>query len=211
MLRIRKRALLRQHFRDTLCRRGAHRDHDEHDGQHHQRHQDVHAVGEEAHQLTRRKAVLHDHMRAEPGDEENAGIDRRRHERRNDNHVLLGLHKELVNVQRGLPEAAVFVLLADIGLDYADGADIFLDAFVKGIIFFKYFTEELRRFSHDKEKTYREKYHRSQIDGRDPRVDEKCHRHRHDNRDRRAYKHAKKHLIGILDIRDVRRKTGHKS
>jgi hypothetical protein len=83
---------------------GGHGDHDEYHGQHQQAHQNVHAVGQQAHQLARGERAGHDHVRAQPAYDKYAGIYRGVHYRSVPGHDLLGADEHVVEVRAGLAE-----------------------------------------------------------------------------------------------------------
>ena len=112
-LRVGQGDLLVQDLGDTVHAGLAHGKHDKEHGQHHQVHQDRHAVCKEAHQFSGRKAARDDHLRAEPAQEKDAGIDRSHHDRHVRDNRLFGSHKQGVQVRDSLAEFVIFIILTD--------------------------------------------------------------------------------------------------
>ena len=68
LFRILQGRILVDHLCDTSRTRHTHTDHDKYHRKHHQAHQDIHAVCKQAHQITCRKRIAHDHVRTNPAD-----------------------------------------------------------------------------------------------------------------------------------------------
>ena len=145
---VRDIRLLVNNFGDSLCGGGRHGNHNENHSQHHEGHEDIHAVCQQRHEFAGRQLVLNNHMCSEPGDREYDRVDRSHHDRHIDDDVVLSLYEQIVDICRGLCELVILIFLTDIGLDYADGADVFLNTFVHCVILFKYHLEILCRSPH---------------------------------------------------------------
>ena len=77
-------------FRNTLGTGNTHGHHNKNRGEHHQAHENVHAVSEKAHKLTGSKRAAHDHFCAKPADSKDAGVNGKLHQRHVHNNDLLG-------------------------------------------------------------------------------------------------------------------------
>ena len=140
LVAVGKGALLGQHLADAAGAGGGHGDHNKDHGEHHQAGQNVHAVGQHRHQLAGGelgRAGQHDHPCAQPGDQQNAGVDGRHHQGRVVGQDFFGLEKQLLHVAGGLFELFALKILAHIRLDHADGGNVFLHALVQIVIFFE--------------------------------------------------------------------------
>ena len=140
LVAVGKGALLGQHLADAAGAGGRHGDHNKDHRQHHQAGQDVHAVGQHGHQLAGgelRRAGQHDHPRAQPGNQQNAGVDGRHHQGRVVGQDFFCLEQKLLHVAGGFFELFALKILAHIRLDHADGGNVFLHALVQVVIFFE--------------------------------------------------------------------------
>ena len=121
-----------QHLGDALLRSLGDGEHDKDHGDHHQAHQNLHGVGNEAHQFARGHANSgvvaggDDHARAKPGDEQHHRIDAQLHQRHVEGHGLFRLGEVLIDVFGDFAELLVLMLLAHEGLDHTDAAQVFL-------------------------------------------------------------------------------------
>ena len=208
--RICQIARLIEYLADTLHACCAHGDHDEDHREHHQAHEDVHTVGQKAHQLTGRQLVAYDHFCARPADQDDTGIDGKLHQRSIDDDVVLRLHKDPVNVFTGFLEAGGLMFFADVGFYDADRGYIFLYGGVQLVVFRKCHLEVAGRVPDDEKQDDAEEDNGDQVNACEPSVDCKRHDQSTDHARRSTHHHAEHHLVGVLDIGDVSRQTGHK-
>ena len=196
--------LLIEHLLDALHRGGGLGDHDEHHGEHHQAHQDVHDVGKQARQLARgQPGAPDDHLRAEPADEQDAGIDAAHHDRVAQGHDALGGDGVVVEVVGGMFEFVVLVLLAHERLDHADGADVLLDDGVDDVVLAEHLPEVAHGLRDEHEQHHAKHRHDDQKDHGELRVDGKRHEQRDDERHGGAGEHHEHHLEGVLHVAHV--------
>ena len=196
--------LLLEHLLDALRRRGGLRNHDEDHGEHHQAHQNVHHVGEQAGQFARGQAGLpHDHLRAEPADGQNAGVDGELHDRHGERDDALGGDGVFEQRVRRAGEFFILVILADKRLAHADRADVFLHHAVHRVVLAEHQPEIFHRLGDEHENHHAQKRHRDQKHERKLRVDGKRHEQRDDQRHRRAGADLQNHLKSVLNIGDV--------
>ena len=147
-------------------------------------------------------------MRAYPGDEQDDCVHCTCHDRHIDDDIILGCFEKVVNIVSRLAELIYFVILAHVGLDDTDAGNILLNALIQCIIFLEYLAEILCRSLHDKKQDNSEKDDRNKIDRRDPGVDDKRHDHGNNHGKRCPDRHAQDHLVRILYICHIRRKSG---
>ena len=108
-------------------------------------------------------------------------------------------------------EFADLILFSHVGLDHADGRDVFLHAVVEVIVSFKDLLEIFGRPAHDKEHDKGKQKYSRQIDAGQLGTDDERHDHRNDHGGRRSHRHSQDHLKGILNIGDIRRQSCHKA
>ena len=196
--------LLLQHFLNALRRRGGLRHHDEDHGEHHQAHQDVHDIGKQAGQLARGQAGLaDDHLRAEPADDQNAGVHGQLHDRHGEGDDALGGDGVFEQIVRRAGELFILIFFADKRLDHADRADVFLDHTVDRVVFAEHLTEIPHRLRDEDDDHHAQKRDRTQKHGGKLRADGKRHEQRDNQRHRRAGADLQNHLKRILDVGDV--------
>ncbi len=205
------RRLFREHLRDTLAARRAHGEHDKDERDHHQVHQNVHAVGQHAGEVALGQLAADHHIRAEPADGDDRGIDRQHHQRRHRDHQLFRLQKQRIEVERRALKLGDLVVLAHKRLDNADGFDILLHAGVELVVLVKDLHKILVRLADQKEQYHRQKRNGYQINTGELGVDHQRDGHGNNQTDRRAEADAQDHLIGGLQVGDVGRHAGDKT
>ena len=197
--------LLAEHLLDALRRGDGLAEHDEDHGDHHQAHEDVHDIGKQAGELAGGQArAAHDHLRAEPADEQDARIHAAHHDRHVQGDDLLRGDGVFVQVLRRALELAVLVILAYKGLHHADGADVLLDRAVDHIILAEHLLEVAHGHGNQDEQRHAQHQHHAQEDHGEPGVDGQRHHQRDDERHRRARAHHQDHLEGVLHVGHVR-------
>ena len=203
-----QRALLIQHLGDALARGLGHDQHDEDHRDHHQVHQDLHNVAQHRGQLARGQAARHNHARAEPREEQHAGVHAELHQRAVQRNEPLGLEEEGVNEVGDLVELPVLIVLAHVALDDAHAAHVLLHHGVQIIIGLEHPVEHRERPGQDEIQADDQERNDKQEHGRQPGVDVKRHAEAKDQQDGRAHGHADDHLIGVLHAGDVGRHAG---
>ena len=214
VLAVGEAALLAQHLGHAAGAGGGHGHHDEHHRQHHQAHEDVHAVGQHAHQFAGGEggvARADDHLRAQPGNEQDAGINGALHEGVVEGENFFRPQQKVLHVEGGLAELLALEILPHIGLDHPDGGDVLLHGFVQVIVLFEGRREIPAGLGHDEDEAAGQNHHRHQIDGGQTGVDEEGHRHGDDHAGRGAHEHPQNHLVGVLQVGDVGGHAGDKA
>ena len=200
--------LFLQHLGDAVRRGAGHCHHHENHGEHHQAHQDVHNVGKQAHELTRGERLGGDHVRAQPGNGQDAHVHRELHHGAVQRQHGLSLDKQPVNIVVGGVEFLRLVVLAHIGLDDADGADILLHAGVEVVVFAEYLPKYGVRIFRDEKQRHAQKRDGRHEDQGQPRADGERGRHCAQQHHRCAGAHAQDHLVGVLHVCHIRRHAG---
>ena len=150
-------------------------------------------------------------MCAEPGNADHTAVDCKVERRENKADQSLRLHKELVNILGGNFKSSDFKLFAHKTLDHADSGHIFLDARIQRIVFRKHARKRLIRKFNDQDQYNQKKAERDQKNHREFPTDAEGERQSKNQRSRRTHAGSQYHLIGVLDIRDIRRETGHET
>ena len=197
-----------QHFADPSGTGNTHTHHDKDHGYHHQAHQNIHAVSHQTHQLARRQFTLYDHLRSHPADQQDAGVDRKLHDRHIQDDVLLRLNEDIVDGLAGPLQLGSLVLFPHVSLHHTDGADILLHGSIQLVVFRKSHLEIFHRSPYNKEENDRQQHKRYQINRGQPGIDQISHGHGADHADRCPETDAQEHLICHLDIRHVRSHPG---
>ena len=205
ILRVREAGLFCDDLCDTPGTGLGHRDHDHDHGKHHQAHQDIHAVGQQTHQVSGGQLAADDHVGAEPADQQDAGIDDSHHDRADRRESELRLKKHLIDIRGGPVEASDLIILADISLDDTDRGNIFLYAFVHGVIPLKHLLEIAGGRPHHSAHKHSQHGYGNQVNAREPGADGEGHEQGDGHCRRRSHGHPEHHHIGILNIGDIRR------
>ena len=150
-------------------------------------------------------------MRAEPGNTDHTAVDREVERRENKADQPLGLHKELVDIFGGNLEFSDFIRLAHKTLDHANTGHILLHARIQRVVFRKHARKRLSRKFDDQDQYNEKKAERYQKNHRELPADAEGERKRKNQRGRRPHAGPEYHLVRVLDIRDIRRETGHKA
>ena len=200
-----------QNRHDTLCAGTGQRHHNKDHRQHHQAHQDIHAIRQQTHQLPGLQTAGMDQMRAQPADQQDAGIHRKLHQRRIDDDHVFCLDKHAIDVFHRRFKLALLMLFTHICLDHANRTHIFLHGSIQFIITLKYLREVTHGKTGDQDQAQRQKDHRDQINTCHGRGDQKCRDHGKDHGKRRTEAHPQDHLVCILQIGHIRGQTGNQS
>ena len=107
-------------------------------------------------------------------------------------------------------ELLLLVRLAHERLDHARRDQVFLHRAVHGVVFGKHHAEPLMPDQNKQQDRHEDQRQRAHEDKRQTHVDAKRHDGGEHHHDRRAEHHAKEHLIGVLQIVDVRRRADNK-
>ena len=193
----------------AACLRHGH--HDKNHRQEHQTVQNVHAVRQETHQLSRRQTSCNNHVPADPADQKDAAVHNRCHKRVVPGKLQLSLDEHQINIGCRLAESADLVILPDIRLDHTDRGNIFLNALVQIVIALKDLLEIRRGALHDQEQDDSQKHHRRKINTCQSRTDQEGHHKRHDHHRRGAHCHPDQHLECILYVGHICGKTGYQT
>ena len=206
-----QRRILIDDLRNTpaACLRHGH--HDKNHRQEHQTVQNVHAVRQETHQLSRRQTSCNNHVTADPADQKDAAVHNRSHKRIVPGKLQLCLDEHQINISCRLAESADLVILPDIRLDHTDRRNIFLNTLVQIVITFKDLLEIRRGALHDQKQDDSKKHHRRKINTCQSRTDQEGHHKRHNHHRRRAHCHPDQHLKCILYVGYICGKTGHQT
>ena len=150
-------------------------------------------------------------MRAEPGNSDHATVDRKVERRENKADQSFRLDKELVNILGGDFKSSDFKLFTHKALDHTNACHIFLDARIQRIILRKHPCKCLIRKFDDQDQYKQKKAECDQKNHREFPTDAEGERQGKNQRSRRTHAGSQYHLIGVLDIRDIRRETGHET
>ena len=198
----------------ALAGGAGYRDHDEDHREAHQAHEDLRRVGDQAQQLAGRKAERRvaaagdDGPRAEPGDQDDGGVHAQLHQRGVPGEALLRLFEVLIDALGNRVEFLFLVVLAHERLDDADAVQVFLHDAVEPVVGAENALEDRVRPRHDEVKAQREDRDDREEDQRELRVDREGGDEREDHHQRAAHRHADDHLVGVLQVRHVRRQAG---
>ena len=132
-----KGRLLGQHLADALGRLGGDGDHDIDEGEHHQAHEHLYAVGHHGGDLAHVDdgAAARDHKaRAHGEDEDHVEVHAKLHDGGVHGDDALGLGKVFAYAVGRRAELLLFVVLTCKALDHAHGAHVFLDGFVELVV-----------------------------------------------------------------------------
>ena len=193
---------------DTLCARFGHGDHNKYHSHHHQAHQDLHGIGEQAGQRAGRHGAAYDQTRAEPRDQQHAGVHTELHQRHNARQGLLRFGELAVQQAGYALELLGFVVLAHISLDHADTAHVFLHDCVHAVIGFEHALEHRRNTLHQQTEPDCQNRQHAQEDQRKLAVDLERHDQREHQHDRTAHGDTRAHLERVLHVGDVGRQAG---
>ena len=205
-IRIPDIAAFIQHLRNPPDTGHTHRNHNKDHGQHHKTHQNIHTIRKQTHQFPGGKRRRNDHLRPDPADQKNTGVDRKLHKRRIIHQLTFRLHKDLINILACFSELNRLLLLPDICLYDPDRRNILLDRGIHVVIFRKSLLKILRRIAHNQHQHNPKNQHCRQVNVRQLPVNPKSHNHRAQKTCRRTREHPQGHLISVLYIGHIRRK-----
>ena len=203
--------LLLDDLADPLRAGNAHAHHDKNHGDHHQTHQNAGNIAEQAHEVALGEALRHAGLRAQPRQGEHAAENRRHHNGVVQRHIGFRLDKHPIDRFRRFGKLGALIVLAHEGLDHADGADVLLHAGVQVVIFAEHAVENLRRLGNHKGERKDQNRHGNDEHHAQLRVNGKRKNQRGNQHGWRAHADAQQHLVGHLQIRDIRRQPGHKT
>ena len=203
-------SLFVQDFTNSLCTGHAHAHHDEDHRNHHQAHKNAGDIAEQAHEVALGEALRDARLCAQPRQRDHAAEDRRHHDRVVQRHIGFRLNKHAIHGLRCSGKLRALVVLTDKGLDHADRADIFLHAGVQIVVLFEHAVKMLRRVRNNERQRKNQKRHGHDEYHAQLRMDgERQNQGRNEHR-RCAHADAQEHLIGHLQIGNVRRQARDK-
>ena len=200
-----------KYFRDTVCGRLCNHNHCKYKGNHHQRHQNLQRIHNNAGQLSGLHRTCDNTLSADEHHDNNHRIYSELHNRGVPCHNLLRFCKKLKYQCRYLAELFNFMFSADIGLYNSCRIDIFLYSIVEDIVLVKYLDEMRMRHLSDCNQRTSENRYRDQHDNRDLYADRQSHNQRQDNHDRRSGQQPDREHICHLHVCDVCRHPRHKA
>ncbi len=118
-----------------------HDDLDEYHGEHHQRHEQCHDVGEQRHQGANLHGTVHNLLSSHPADKENRGIHRQHHHRLVENQYLFCPFVDFVDILTGFVKVSRLESFPDKGLHHPDARCVFLHEFIQLVVFFEHLHE----------------------------------------------------------------------
>ena len=197
---------LRQNLRAPAHGGPGHNHHHEHHGEHHQAGENLGGVGEHGAELAGghprpgQIAGGDDHFRAEPGDEQNAGVDAQLHNGVAQRQDVLRLGEQPVDLPGGAGEFLHLLFLPDEALHHPDPVDILLHHIVQRVVGLEHLVENLEHQGHQpKEHQHQQRQgdavHQAQLHA-DAHGGDQGQRQHH----RAADGHADHHLEGVLDV-----------
>ena len=210
LFRIRHVGLLVDDLRDAGRAGGALGKLDEDHGQHHQGGQHGHDVAEQRSQLARRQTPLHNEMRTEPAQGDDARVYDEIHHRAVQSHQRLRFHIEREEADGGLVELGHLMALPHESLHYADGIDILLHDAVHGIHLQEDLLEQPCGMCNQEREENAQHHHGNQENDAQPLMDQEAHRQGRRHVERRPEGSAEQHLESVLDAGHVRGHPRHK-
>lgn len=123
----------------------------------------------------------------------------------------LRLTEDLIDILARPFKLLILILLADIRLDDADCGDILLYALVQVVILRERLIKMLRRVADNNRQHDGKQHNGNQINARQSRADIEGHDHGDNQTERRTHRHPEHHLVGVLDIRHIRRQSRYQS
>ena len=183
-----------------------HGDHDEDEGEHHHRGEDLHAVGHQRGELSSRQlrgAAVHDHPGAQVVDEHERRVDEEDHDRTVEREDLLGAGEVPAHLLGGGPELRLLMVLRDEGLHDPDRGEVLLHGIVQGVVLLEYPAEDREHVGDQADERAAEQRQHDDEDERQPRVDHQGHDDREDDHEGHAHGDADDYLVRVLNVRDV--------
>ena len=200
-----------QHLHDALDGGPADDQLGEGHADHHQAHQNLSDIADEAHQFAAEHHAADDKLAAEPEDGDDAAVHRDLHDGHQGDDDALRLDGLVHQAVVGFPELLLFVLRAHEGLHHPDGDEVLLHAGVQPVIAGQHGDElgigqpdDAHKGAGQHGNGHEEHRHQLAVDG-------KGHEGGADEHHRRAHQHADAHLVGVLGVGHVGGQTGHKA
>ncbi len=197
-----------QHLLDAFRAHLGTRNHHEHEGGHHHRHQDLHEIAEKRGE----RADLHltgvDAVRAEPQHGDAGNVHHREHQREHQRHQLAEPQGDIGQFSVGHPEPALLVVVPDKRTDHSQPADLLAQDPVDGVEAFLHRPAQGPHPAHDQHDDRAEHRHDHDQQGGQSGILAQCQHNSAQAHDRRGDHQREAHQCQHLDLLDVVRGPG---
>ena len=201
-------ALFVQDLHDSFRRGTGQGDHHEYHGQHHQAAQNLCGVGHQTHQFAGGQRAADNHPCAEPAHENHAGVHAELHQRHVERQPFFCLGEVPIDVLRDPGELLLLVLFPHERLYHTDAVEVLLRHVVELIVGLEHPLKDGVYPCHNEVQPNAQHRNRCQIDQREPHAHAERHDHGENQHGGGTQGNAHQHLIGVLDIGNVRGQTG---
>jgi len=199
-----------KHFNNSRYACPGKNKHDEHHGKHHERHENLCNVGDEADKLTGLHLANDNHLAAKPEHNDNARVHNKLHERHVQNNYFFCLELCRTDFVSSISKFFVFKFSTDKTFHHAYRSHVFLHRVVQFVILFEHHSKPRICCIRNKPQTYCKHWNNNEEHGRKLPVQKARHDSTAYEHERSAHTHAHNHLVCVLRIGHVSGKTRNK-